>query len=80
VRPVLGDSVYGNAPRNGGPGLHLHAREIVLPLYKNRPPIRVTAPVPARMHRRLSECGWSCDHEQATSPPCAEVADARASD
>jgi tRNA pseudouridine32 synthase/23S rRNA pseudouridine746 synthase len=78
--PVLGDSVYGNAPRNGGPGLHLHAREIVVPLYKNRPPIRVAAPVPARMHQRLSDCGWSCDHEQATSPPSAEVADARASD
>ena len=31
-------------------GLHLHAREIVVPLYKNRPPIKVTAPVPPHMH------------------------------
>jgi tRNA pseudouridine32 synthase / 23S rRNA pseudouridine746 synthase len=57
--PILGDSVYGNAPRAGGPGLHLHAREIVVPLYKNRAPIQVTAPVPAHMHERLRACGWS---------------------
>ena len=56
--PILGDDIYGNAPRKGGPGLHLHAREIVVPLYKNRPPIRVTAPVPAHMRERLMACGW----------------------
>ena len=49
--PILGDSVYGSAPRTGGPGLHLHAREIVVPLYKNRAPIQVTAPVPPHMQR-----------------------------
>jgi tRNA pseudouridine32 synthase/23S rRNA pseudouridine746 synthase len=57
--PILGDSVYGSAPRSGGPGLHLHAREIVVPLYKNRAPIEVTAPVPPHMHERLRACGWS---------------------
>jgi tRNA pseudouridine32 synthase/23S rRNA pseudouridine746 synthase len=56
--PVLGDSIYGNAPRSGGPGLHLHAREIVVPLYKNRLPIKVTAPVPPHMRERLMACGW----------------------
>jgi tRNA pseudouridine32 synthase / 23S rRNA pseudouridine746 synthase len=56
--PILGDAIYGNAPRHGGPILHLHAREIVVPLYKNRPPIRVTAPVPAHMRERLTACGW----------------------
>jgi tRNA pseudouridine32 synthase / 23S rRNA pseudouridine746 synthase len=56
--PVLGDAVYGTAPRNGGPGLHLHAREIVVPLYKNREPIRVTAPIPAHLRARLIDCGW----------------------
>ena len=56
--PILGDSVYGSAPRAGGPGLHLHAREIVVPLYKNRAPIQVTAPVPPHMHERLRACGW----------------------
>src|SRR5580700_10956663 len=30
--PILGDAIYGTAPRNGGPGLQLHAREIVVPL------------------------------------------------
>ena len=59
--PILGDSVYGNAPRTGGPGLHLHAREITVPLYKNRAPIQVTAPVPPHMHERLRACGWSGD-------------------
>jgi tRNA pseudouridine32 synthase / 23S rRNA pseudouridine746 synthase len=57
--PILGDSVYGSAPRSGGPGLNLHAREIVVPLYKNRAPIQVTAPVPAHMQERLRACGWS---------------------
>jgi tRNA pseudouridine32 synthase/23S rRNA pseudouridine746 synthase len=56
--PVLGDGIYGNAPRHGGPPLHLHAREIVVPLYKNRAPIRVTAPVPPHMRDRLAACGW----------------------
>jgi tRNA pseudouridine32 synthase / 23S rRNA pseudouridine746 synthase len=57
--PVVGDTIYGNAPRTGGPGLHLHARELVVPLYRNREPIRVTAPVPAHVAGRLRQCGWS---------------------
>jgi len=56
--PVVGDSVYGSAPRGSG-ALQLHAREIVVPLYKNRPPVRVTAPVPPHMHERLRACGWA---------------------
>jgi tRNA pseudouridine32 synthase/23S rRNA pseudouridine746 synthase len=56
--PIIGDSVYGSAPRIGGPGLHLHAREVVLPLYNNRTPIRVTAPVPSHMQNLLRACGW----------------------
>jgi tRNA pseudouridine32 synthase/23S rRNA pseudouridine746 synthase len=59
--PIVGDTVYGNAPRTGGPGLHLHAREIVVPLYKNRAPIRVIAPVPAHMQPALHACGWTGD-------------------
>jgi tRNA pseudouridine32 synthase / 23S rRNA pseudouridine746 synthase len=64
--PIVGDSVYGGAPRVGGPALHLHAREIVVPLYKNRAPIRVSAPVPAHMHERLRACGWAGDTAAAT--------------
>ncbi len=56
--PIVGDAIYGTAPRQGGPVLHLHAREIVVPLYKNRAPIRVTAPVPQHMRARLAACGW----------------------
>lgn len=55
--PIIGDAIYGTAPRFGGPGLHLHAREVAVPLYRNRAPIRVTAPVPDHMHARLAACG-----------------------
>jgi tRNA pseudouridine32 synthase / 23S rRNA pseudouridine746 synthase len=57
--PIFGDDIYGTAPRKGGPGMHLHAREIVVPLYKNRPPIKVTAPAPPHMQERLKACGWN---------------------
>jgi tRNA pseudouridine32 synthase/23S rRNA pseudouridine746 synthase len=56
--PILGDTIYGNAPRFGGPGLHLLSREIVVPLYKNKDPVRVTAPVPPQMREALMACGW----------------------
>jgi tRNA pseudouridine32 synthase / 23S rRNA pseudouridine746 synthase len=61
--PIVGDPIYGDPdePREdrprGGPPLHLHAREIVVPLYKNKPPIKVTAPVPEHMAQRLAACG-----------------------
>jgi tRNA pseudouridine32 synthase/23S rRNA pseudouridine746 synthase len=67
--PILGDDIYGNAPRKGGPGLHLHAREIVVPLYKNRPPIKVTAPVPPHMKEKLTACGWQEAMENEVSAP-----------
>jgi tRNA pseudouridine32 synthase / 23S rRNA pseudouridine746 synthase len=56
--PIVGDSIYGNAPRSGGPPLHLHSREVVVPLYKNRDPIKVSAPVPPHLQERLQACGW----------------------
>jgi tRNA pseudouridine32 synthase/23S rRNA pseudouridine746 synthase len=56
--PIVGDSIYGTAPRTGGPALQLHSREIVVPLYKNRAPISVSAPVPLHMHEPLAACGW----------------------
>ena len=39
--PIVGDNIYGTAPRSGGPRLQLHAREVAVPLYKNREPIKV---------------------------------------
>ncbi len=84
--PIVGDAIYGRAPRIGGqiqnsvarsdakpvptfaeraPILHLHSREIVVPLSKNKPPIVVTAPVPEHMRERLTACGWK---EEAAKP------------
>jgi tRNA pseudouridine32 synthase/23S rRNA pseudouridine746 synthase len=57
--PIVGDDIYGTAPRFRGPMLHLHAREIVVPISKNKPPVRVVAPVPAHMRERLALCGWN---------------------
>jgi tRNA pseudouridine32 synthase/23S rRNA pseudouridine746 synthase len=45
--------------------LHLHAREVVVPLYKNRAPIRVVAPIPAPIRAALSQCGWRNESEPA---------------
>jgi tRNA pseudouridine32 synthase/23S rRNA pseudouridine746 synthase len=56
--PIVGDTIYGAAHRVGGPPLHLHAREIVVPLYRNRAPVRVIAPLPPHMRERLAQCGW----------------------
>ncbi|GJD74930.1 RluA family pseudouridine synthase [Methylobacterium goesingense] len=56
--PILGDPIYGTAPRNGGPGLQLHARALALPLYPKKPPIRVEAPAPAHMLVGLQACGF----------------------
>jgi len=56
--PIVGDAIYGTAPRSGGPPLHLMSREVVVPLYPRRDPIRVVAPVPAHMREPLAACGW----------------------
>ena len=61
--PILGDPIYGSAPRNsislGGPALHLHSREIVVPISKNKPAVVTVAPVPAHMREMLRMCGWT---------------------
>ena len=56
--PIVGDNIYGNGPRFGEPHLHLHSREIVIPISKNREAVRVTAPAPEHMRERLMACGW----------------------
>jgi tRNA pseudouridine32 synthase/23S rRNA pseudouridine746 synthase len=55
--PIVGDAIYGTAPRFGGPGLQLHARAVTVPLNPNKPPISVEAPVPAHMRERVAACG-----------------------
>jgi len=56
--PIVGDAIYGGAPREGGPTLQLLSRDVVVPLYKNREPIKVTALVPTHMRDGLLACGW----------------------
>jgi len=57
--PILGEPMYGElSPEQRQHPLHLHARGIVLPLSKNKPPIAVTAEPPEHMRAALSACGW----------------------
>jgi tRNA pseudouridine32 synthase / 23S rRNA pseudouridine746 synthase len=56
--PIVGDTIYGRASRQGGPPLHLHAREVKVPISKNKPPVTVTAPVSEHMRKLLTACGW----------------------
>jgi tRNA pseudouridine32 synthase/23S rRNA pseudouridine746 synthase len=61
--PILGDTVYGTAPRRSDaeseahPGLHLLARRVVVPIQKNHQPVTVEAPVPAHMVEAIRRCG-----------------------
>jgi tRNA pseudouridine32 synthase / 23S rRNA pseudouridine746 synthase len=57
--PIVGDNIYGQAPRFEGPVLHLHAREVLVPIQKNKPVVQVEAPVPEHMKERLKLCGWT---------------------
>ena len=34
--PIVGDNIYGNGPRFGEPRLHLHSREIGIPISRNK--------------------------------------------
>lgn len=46
-RAILGDTLYGDDADKALPRLYLHAAAITLPLYPNRDPITVEAPIPA---------------------------------
>ena len=73
--PIFGDDIYGNeasqrrarqikfVPRADAPGLQLHAREVVVPISKNKEPVRVTAPVPEHLRARMTLCGWNGDDD-----------------
>jgi tRNA pseudouridine32 synthase/23S rRNA pseudouridine746 synthase len=67
--PILGDPIYGNGPRFGGPGLHLHARAVVVPLYPKKPAIAVEAPLPAAMRERVAACGINEGQTAVTREP-----------
>jgi tRNA pseudouridine32 synthase / 23S rRNA pseudouridine746 synthase len=54
--PVVGDPAYGGGA--SGEPLLLHARSITVPLYPARPPLEITAPVPAHMVAALRALGY----------------------
>ena len=54
--PILGDPIYGSGVASAA-SLHLHARSIVVPLYKNKAAVAVEAPAPAHMAAALSRFG-----------------------
>ncbi|MCA3263893.1 MAG: RNA pseudouridine synthase [Telmatospirillum sp.] len=67
--PILGDPVYGgDATRASEFPLHLHAREIRVPLYPRRAPIKAVADVPPHMHTAMRSCGWKDGPREAHVP------------
>ena len=66
--PVAGDRVYGHGSRPATPTLQLHAREVVVPLPKDRP-VHAVAPVPPHMREALWACGWKDDAAAAALEP-----------
>jgi tRNA pseudouridine32 synthase/23S rRNA pseudouridine746 synthase len=57
--PILGDRLYGAGTADLlAETLCLHAREISLPLYPNKPPVTAVAPPPDHMLKGLTACGY----------------------
>ena len=56
---IVGDPIYGSGRPGADPALQLHAREVIVPIQKNKEPVRVTAPAPNHMFQRLKACGWT---------------------
>ena len=66
--PILGDPIYGSGGRESHSALHLHARAISVPLYKNKPAVEVVAPVPAHMLAALHLAGFAEAADAAGNP------------
>ncbi len=67
--PIVGDPIYGTAPRQGGAPLHLHARRIEIPLEAGKPPVVAEAPVPIHMLERLKRCGVTHENPESLRLP-----------
>jgi tRNA pseudouridine32 synthase/23S rRNA pseudouridine746 synthase len=65
--PILGDRVYGSGKAEGAPPLQLHARRIVVPIDKHKPPTAVEAPVPEHLKTALHACGRNDASENISS-------------
>lgn len=63
--PILGDRIYGREPASAPP-LHLHARQVVVPLYPNRDPIIARAELPPHLRATLDGLGWSLDSSRTS--------------
>ncbi len=58
--PLLGDTLYGPPGATDlAAGLMLHARQLTIPYYAERAPVRVEAPPPPHMLARLAALGFS---------------------
>ena len=65
--PINGDPIYGAGDRQGERQLMLHARAIVIPLYKNKEPVSVVAPPPPHLATLLAMHGWQAFSSAATT-------------
>ncbi|ABK43901.1 pseudouridine synthase [Magnetococcus marinus MC-1] len=59
--PIEGDLQYGAAPSEPQLTLHLHARQIILPISASKAPINVSAPPPRAMRGLLEQCGYRAE-------------------
>ena len=74
---IAGDAIYGSAlphaPAGTQPGLQLLAREICVPIHKNRDPEVIRAPVPEHMRALLGACGWDGKDDAALPEPAEQA-------
>lgn len=59
--PIVGETIYAGRElddRSGLPPLHLHSREITIPISANKDPITAMAEPPPHMVELLEQCGW----------------------
>jgi len=66
--PIVGDPVYG-PPEDRGTPMMLHARAIEIPLYPNRPPVRVEAPLPEHMRAPIERLREAAAAAGRSIPP-----------
>lgn len=55
---ILGDTLYGTEDDKTQPRLYLHAARVILPLYPNRDPITVDAPLPPEFSALPVVANW----------------------
>jgi len=68
--PILGDPVYGGAATLSEQyAMHLHAREVRVPLYPRRTPVKAVAAVPPHMQEVMRVCGWKDGPLPEKEPP-----------